>query len=159
MSKQNELTKMQVTFLVILRILIGWHFLFEGLTKLFNPGWTSMGYLMDSGGFMAGVFQWMATNDTILQAVDFMNAWGLTLVGAGLILGIFTRLAAIGGIILLLLYYLSHPPLIGVEYILPSDGSYWLVNKTLIELFMLAVLIVFRTGQYYGIDKLIFKKS
>lgn len=118
-----------------------------------------MGYLMDSGGFMAGVFQWMATNDTILQAVDFMNAWGLTLVGAGLILGIFTRLAAIGGIILLLLYYLSHPPLIGVEYILPSDGSYWLVNKTLIELFMLAVLIVFRTGQYYGIDKLIFKKS
>jgi len=59
-----------------------------------------------------------------------LNIAGLVLIGLGLILGSFTRLATIGGIILLAFYYLSHPPFIGLKYILPMEGSYLVVSKT-----------------------------
>ncbi len=47
----------QLFWLVALRVLIGWHFLYEGLVKVINPNWSSAGYLMDSQGFLAGFFQ------------------------------------------------------------------------------------------------------
>ena len=37
----------QLIGLVILRILIGWHFLYEGISKLVNPYWSSAAYLLD----------------------------------------------------------------------------------------------------------------
>ena len=38
----------QLTGLVLLRVLIGWHFLYEGVSKLINPYWSSAAYLLDS---------------------------------------------------------------------------------------------------------------
>ncbi len=35
-------------FLAIIRIIIGWYFLYEGLDKLTDPIWTSAGYLEQS---------------------------------------------------------------------------------------------------------------
>lgn len=43
-------SNIQLTFLVILRVLIGWYFLYEGLAKVFTPNWTAFGYLIDSKG-------------------------------------------------------------------------------------------------------------
>jgi len=122
-----------------------------------NPDWSSLGYLMDSQGPFAGFFQSMATNAELVAVVDWLNMWGLTLIGLGLMLGAFTRISAGFGVLLLVLYYLSHPPLASVNYIMPQEGSYLLVNKTLIEIFVLAVLMVFPTGQIVGIDRLISK--
>ncbi len=146
----------QLTILVGARIMIGWLCLYEGIAKLMNPNWTSFGYLMDSKGIFSGIFHSMAYNATVLEAVDFLNIWGLIAIGTGLILGLFTRPAAIAGIVLLTLYYFSHPPLINVEYALPSEGNYLWVNKTLIEIFLLAILLVFPTGHEIGLDRLIF---
>jgi len=145
--------------LVLLRLLIGWHFLYEGIVKLLNPNWSSLGYLMDSQGFLAGFFHSLASNPNVLQVVDFLNMYGLIAIGLGLILGCFTRIATIAGILLLALYYLSHIPFIGSSYALPSDGSYLWVDKTLIELVALAVLYVLPTGKYIGLDRFIFGKS
>jgi thiosulfate dehydrogenase [quinone] large subunit len=82
--------------------------------------------------------------------------WGLILVGLGLILGVFTRVSAIGGMVLLGFYYLSHPPFLNLEYVLPSEGSYLIVNKTLIEMISLWVLWLFPTGRIMGVDRIIF---
>jgi thiosulfate dehydrogenase (quinone) large subunit len=150
----NVYSRGQLTTLVILRMLIGWHLLYEGIVKLWNPNWSASGYLLDSKGLFSGLFFAMAGNPSVMKVVDFLNVWGLILVGLSLILGIFTRPAIIGGIVLLSLYYLSHPPLIGVKYALPSEGSYLLVNKNLIEIFALAVLLVFPTSRIIGIDRL-----
>jgi thiosulfate dehydrogenase [quinone] large subunit len=148
----------QSVFLVTLRISIGWHMLYEGLVKVKDPNWSSFGYLMDSKGIFTGFFKYMATHKGILETVDFLNIWGLVLIGAGLIAGFFTRLATLCGILLLSLYFLSHPPLAGVQYIVPQEGSYLLINKTLIEIFALFVLLVFPTGRIAGID-IFFKKK
>ena len=154
-----QYTNIQRNLLVALRWLIGWHFLYEGIVKLWNPNWSAGGYLNDSAGLFKGLFYWMANNPTILDIVNFLNVWGLILIGLAMILGIFTRWALIGGIILMAFYYLSHPALIGVEYALPSEGSYLFVNKNLIEMIALAVLLVFPTSHIIGLDKYIFKSA
>ena len=144
----------QLTALVILRILVGWHILYEGMVKLFSSNWSSAGYLMDSQWIFADFFRDMAANSTVLGIVDFINIWGLVFIGLGLILGAFSRVAAIAGAILLFMYYLSHPPFVGLKYSMPTEGSYLIVNKTLIEAFVLVVLAAFPTSQFIGIDRL-----
>jgi thiosulfate dehydrogenase [quinone] large subunit len=148
-------TKLQSSALVILRITIGWHFLYEGGVKILNPNWTAKSYLLDSGGFMKGFFELIAGNQTLLSISDTANAWGLTLIGLSLLLGIFTRYSSISGIVLLLLYYLSHPAFPGIEYLFPSDGSYFIINKTLVELFALLVVFAFPTSHIFGLQRLI----
>ena len=151
-------SKAQISWLVILRVAIGWHFLYEGLVKLVNPNWSSVGFLLDSGGIFGSFFHNLASNPNTVRIIDHLNIWGLILVGLSLILGLFSRPAILGGILLLGLYYLSHPPFTGIRYAAPNEGSYLLVNKNLIELFALAVLYVFPSSKYIGIDRLIFKR-
>ena len=148
-------SKLQTSALVILRIAIGWHFLYEGGVKILNPHWTAKSYLLDSGGFMKGFFEYIAGNQTLLSVSDYANAWGLALIGLSLVVGIFTRYSSIAGIVLLLLYYLSHPAFPGIEYLFPSDGSYFIINKTLVELFALLVLYSFPTSHIFGLNRLI----
>jgi thiosulfate dehydrogenase [quinone] large subunit len=149
----------QLIALVVLRVAIGWHFLYEGVIKIVNPGWSSSGYLLDSKGWFEGFFQDIAMNLQLLKVVDTLNVWGLTAIGLGLILGLFTRIAIVSGIILLLLYYASHPPLIGLSYALPNEGSYLIVNKTLIEIFALWVLFMFSGNERIGIDRILWNRN
>jgi len=154
-----EYSKSQLSVLVILRILMGWYCLYEGIAKLLNPDWSSAPYLLDSGGWFSGLFRSIPANPDLMMIVDQLNIWGLIAIGAGLIVGLMTRTATIAGIVLLSFYYLSHPPLIGVDYALPTEGNYLWVNKTLIEIFVFAILLVFPTGQRLGLDRLIRKKN
>jgi uncharacterized membrane protein YphA (DoxX/SURF4 family) len=47
-------------FLVCLRLVIGWHFLIEGLDKLHSPSWSSEVYLREAGGPLAPRFRELA---------------------------------------------------------------------------------------------------
>lgn len=146
-------TGLQTSMLVLLRISIGWHFLYEGLAKLTNPYWTSASYLAESKWWFSGIFHNLAASPSAVTFVDAVNEWGLTLVGLGLLLGLFTRWATIGGMAFLVLYYISAPPFGGYEYAMPTEGSYLLVNKVLIELLALGVLLAFPTGKAWGLDR------
>ena len=95
----------------------------------------------------------------MLAFTDSMNAWGLALIGLSLIVGLFTRYASLAGVALLLLYYLSHPAFPGIEYIFPSDGSYFIINKTLVELFAMLVLFAFPTSDIFGLQRLLKSKK
>lgn len=101
----------------------------------------------------------MAGNAAVLNVMDFINVWGLILIGAGLVVGLFTRVAAIAGIILLAFYYLSHPAIIGVSYAMPTEGTYLWVNKNLIELLTLWVVMLFPTWKIIGMDRFLFNKK
>lgn len=152
MHIKDKYTTTQLISLVVLRILIGWHLLYEGISKLLIPNWSAKGFLSESQWIMSDVADWIISNHTILQVVDFMNIWGLIAIGLGLILGLFARSAAIGGFLLLLLYYLNNAPIIGIEYSVPLEGNYLIVSKTLIEAVALFVLAVFPTSSIVGLD-------
>lgn len=148
-------TSMQKSVLVALRLLIGWHLLYEGFSKLLNPNWSSLGFLKESKWILSGFSHWIISHASVLNAVDFLNTWGLIAIGTGLILGLFTRAAAISGAILLFVYYLNNPPLIGLEYSIPAEGSYLIVSKTLIESVALVALAVFPSGSFAGLDLMV----
>ena len=152
MKSTKTFTTFQLTALVLLRILIGWHILYEGISKLLMPNWTSALFLRDSQWILSGFADWIVSNEGVLSAVDFLNTWGLIAIGAGLVLGLFTRLAAYAGMALLLMYYLNNIPLIGIEYSMPAEGNYLIVSKTLIEAAALLVLPIFPTGSAFGLD-------
>ena len=102
-------------------------------------------------------FVQIANNPTLLDVVNFVNEWGLTFVGLSLILGLFTRLGYLGAILFLLLFYLSHPPLLNVEYIMPTEGSYLWIDKNLIMLFAVLVLTLFHNSRIISFDRLLFR--
>ena len=142
-------------FLTALRILIGWHFLYEGIIKMMDPNWTSAAYLVNSHWIFSGLFHWIASNAGVLQVVDFLNIWGLILIGFGLFSGLFTRLSCISGIVLIGLYYVANPPFIESAGGANVEGHYLFVDKNLIELTALLILTFFRTGNFLGLDHFI----
>lgn len=149
----RALVGMQLWSLVALRWLVGWHLLYEGVAKILNPYWTSAGYLSSAEGPLSGLFVWMASHPGRLQAVDLANKLLLVVIGLALIVGFGTRLATIAAIALLALYYLAHPPMPGSESAIPQEGSYLIVNKTLVELAALVVLWAFPTSHLVGLQR------
>lgn len=141
--------------ITVLRVLVGWHFLYEGLTKLTAPSWTAAGYLKQARGPFADTFRWLASQPDMLANADLMTMWGLTIVGALLVVGLFTRLASIAGIGFILLFYFAAPPFIGYFYTIPTEGSYLIVNKNLVEIAALAVILTTRSGLFAGLDRVI----
>ena len=149
-SKSNRL----VGLLVLLRIIIGWHFCYEGLTKILSPGWTAEAFLIGSKGVFSGFFHYLASSPGLLQFTDTLNMWGLLIAGAALILGIFDRWASIGAAALLLLYYLANPPFGAGINNLHAEGSYFIVSKNLIELVTLIALAFYPTGKIFGAQRI-----
>jgi thiosulfate dehydrogenase [quinone] large subunit len=154
-SAETRLSGVQMAAIVALRVLIGWHFLYEGLAKLTAANWSAAGFLMQSRGPFAGIFRGMAASPETLANVNLLTMWGLVAIGLGLILGCFTRLASAAGILQILLIYVCNPPFVGYFYSIPMEGSYLIVNKNLVELAALVVVLVTGSGRVAGLDRII----
>ena len=130
--------------LFLLRIALGWLFFYAGYTKIANPEWSAAGYLRGAKAFQ-GMFQWFA-DPSILPVVNFLNEWGLTLIGISLLAGIAVRFSAYFGIVLMLLYYLA----LGFPY--PNAHSL-IVDEHIVYIAALLVLASQRAGMVWGLDR------
>jgi uncharacterized membrane protein YphA (DoxX/SURF4 family) len=135
-----------------LRVAVGWYFLYEGMIKLFDPGWTSFSYLSGTSGFLSGFYHALAANPVVLRIVDLLNVWGLVLIGLGLFTGLLVRYAAAAGVLLLSLYYFAYPPF-GASVFGASEGITYIVDRIFI-LGMVLLFFVFSRERGYGIDAL-----
>ena len=145
-SKTSERGKLAVT---LLRCAIGWHFLYEGVSKMAAGGWTAKGYLAGAVGPLSGLYHAMASSDAVLSVVNPLNMYGLTLIGMALFLGVAIRFAAASGIVLLALYYFAYPPFPGLPHA-GSEGALYLINKNAVEALALTVLL-FAGNRGYGL--------
>jgi thiosulfate dehydrogenase [quinone] large subunit len=150
--EDGKLSRWQMIAITVLRVAVGWHFLYEGIAKLSSPSWSAAGYLKQARGPFADLFKWLAAQPNLLANADLITMWGLSLVGVLLILGLFTRLACLGGIGFIVLFYLANPPFVGYFYSIPTEGSYLIVNKNLVELCALVVVLVTGSGRFAGLD-------
>ena len=153
--EETKFPRAPMIAITVLRVFVGWHFLYEGLTKLTAPSWSAAGYLKQARGPFADLFRGLANQPNLLANADLITMWGLTLVGAFLILGLFTRLASLAGIGLVLLFYLCNPPFVGYFYSIPTEGSYLIVNKNLVEVCALVVILVTGSGRFAGLDRIL----
>jgi thiosulfate dehydrogenase [quinone] large subunit len=116
------------TVLGVLRIAMGWFFFYAGITKVLDPRWSAAGYLNTAKTFPE-LFHWFAQAGH-LPVINFINEWGLTLLGISLILGIGVRLSSILGAGLMALYYfpvLDFPKIGEHAYLIDEHVIYALV--------------------------------
>lgn len=152
------MTRVQNAALVTLRLLVGWHIAYEGIAKLLDPHWTSAGYLGGAQWWFKDWFVNLAASGTAVTIIDAINAWGLTIIGVLLMLGLLQRAACVAAIVLLALYYLAAPPFVGLRYAMPAEGAYVVVNKVLIEIGALWVLFAF-PARVFGFDALFARRA
>jgi len=91
---------------------------------------------------------------TPLKIVDTMTIAGLTGLGILLIVGLFTRFAALSAAFMVFGFYMAMPPLPGVPDA-PGPEHSFIVNKNLIEVLALLALATLPTGYWFGLDTLV----
>jgi thiosulfate dehydrogenase [quinone] large subunit len=135
-------------WLAILRVVTGWWFFHAGLTKLLEDGLAfTYGpmYLQGMEGTALGPIPvWMGNNLAWLiePGVPLFE----TLIGLAIMAGVLTRLAAVGGVFFMSLFWVGN-----------AGFGHGLVNSDLMGLMLFATLIVVGAGRYYGLDAIIEK--
>ena len=130
--------------LFLLRVSMGWFIFYAGITKVLNPEWSAAGYLKGAKTFV-GFYEWLL-QPNILPSINFLNEWGLTLVGISLILGLFVRLGSIFGAALMVLYYF---PILNFPY--PNPYTF-LIDDHIIYALVMILLATLRAGRVWGLE-------
>ena len=91
---------------------------------------------------------------TQMHRINWRTMWGLTIIGLLLMLGLFTRVSALGGAALLTLFYLAMPPWPGAQE-LPSIEHNLFVNKIFVEMVALLAIAALPSGKWFGVDAII----
>lgn len=157
--RTNHLSGPQQFLLVVVRFAVGWHLFYQGFGKLQAAHWSSEGYLRAATGPLASLFHKLAGWSSMLAFADRATVWGLIVFGLLLMLGLLTRVASLGALALLALFYLAHPTL-PVHGFAPAspDGYELYVNRVVIEALALAVAFAFDTGKISGLDLLVHQR-
>jgi thiosulfate dehydrogenase [quinone] large subunit len=141
------MTKSQKISLFLLRIALGFLFLYAGFSKIIDPAWTAESYIKGAHT-LTSLYAWLALPQNIIW-VDFLNQWGLFLVGAALVIGLAVRSASVFGMLIMALYYI---PILKFPYI---GANGYIVDDHIIFILIFAVMIAFHAGSYWGLDGMI----
>lgn len=141
------LSRSQRYSLLLLRLSLGWVFFYAGISKVVASDWSAAGFLTGAKTF-APFFAWLASPG-ILPITNVLNAWGLTLIGAALILGVAVRFSASMGIVLMGLYYLPR-----LDFPYPNANAY-IVDEHVVYAVGLMVLALFHAGRIWGLGHIL----
>lgn len=130
--------------LLILRLATGWLMFYAGITKILEPEWSAAGYLGNAQTF-SGFYDWFLGPQT-LPITNFVNEWGLTLLGVSLTLGIGVRASSFLGAILMLLYYF---PVLDFPYISPHS---YIVDEHIIYALVFLFFAAVKAGRVGGLE-------
>ena len=133
----------------VLRILMGWTFLYAGAWQIWNN--------FDTAGFLNhvvtfhDVFAVFAT-PALLPFTDFMVKWGHLLIGLSLISGLMVRISGPFGVLLMITYYFAH-----MKFPYIQEPVNFLVDYHLVYATVIVYLIAHRAGHVWGLDGIIEK--
>jgi thiosulfate dehydrogenase [quinone] large subunit len=136
------MTNVQRWGLFLLRVSLGWMYLYAGVEKLANPGWSAAGYIGGAKN-LPGLYSFFMSPG-VLPAVNLLVEWGLTLLGVALILGIGVRIAAWCGALLMFLFWLALP-------FPQTSATAFIVDDHIIFISALITLAYFKAGRVYGL--------
>lgn len=130
--------------ILALRIALGGLFFYDGLSKILTKTWTAAPELLEAAT-LPHFFAWFADPSRI-NIVNFLNEWGLLIIGVALLIGFRVRLASIFGMILMVLYYL-------LNLVFPiASGTGFLIDRHIIYFFVFLLLFIADAGHFWGLD-------
>lgn len=130
--------------LFLVRVSLGVLFFYAGITKVLDPSWSAAGYIGSAKSFVW--FYQALLHPSMLPIVNFLNAWGLTLLGLSLLLGLFVRLSSWLGAALMLLYYF-----VILDFPYPNAHAF-LVDEHIVYAFVLILLGQMHAGRVLGLE-------
>ncbi|MFW6000518.1 MAG: DoxX family protein [Halorubrum sp.] len=131
-------------FIVLLRATIGGMILFAGLGKVTEWPFDAAGYLANVGSAspVSGLYAAMASNAALMEIVNVVVPVTQVLIGVALIAGAFVRLAALGGAMQMMLFYLGGW----------SGEALALFESTLVYAIVFLTVAAFGAGRVLGLD-------
>jgi thiosulfate dehydrogenase [quinone] large subunit len=146
--------------MVIIRLAMGWVFLFAGIDKFLNldggKPFTAAGFLQfGTAGSWPGVelaqgqainpthafWAGLATNQGLISVINVLVVFGEIAIGVALILGLFTRFASVMGTLMLLFFFFA-----------AWDFELGILNEQLMYAIVTASLGIMSAGKVFGID-------
>jgi thiosulfate dehydrogenase [quinone] large subunit len=147
MTEPNTESNLDRNVIFILRILMGWTFLYAGAWQLWDN--------FDTAGFLNHVvtfhsFFSIFAQPALLPITDFMVKWGHLLIGLSLISGFMVRISGPFGVLLMITYYFAHMKFPYIE-----EPVNFLVDYHLVYATVIVYLIAHRAGHVWGLDGLV----
>ncbi len=138
----------------VLRIIMGWIFLWAFIDKLFGLGFATLsekawltGSSPTAGFLQFGVHGPLASFYQSLAGsafIDWLFMFGLLFIGVSLTLGIFIRLGGFSAILLLFLMYTA----VGMS---PENNPF--IDDHIVYMFVILLFILMDSGRYFGLGK------
>jgi thiosulfate dehydrogenase (quinone) large subunit len=136
-------TEGKIVFLM--RLCLGWVFLYAASHQVFVAGWSVSGFLEHTKTFH-WLFAPMAGPSTA-PILSFFVEYGHLLIGLSLVFGLMVRLSSFFGILLMLLYWMAH-----MDFPYIGNHLNFIVDEHIVYALVLGLLIVKRAGHVYGLD-------
>ncbi|GAA0203922.1 DoxX family protein [Halobaculum roseum] len=147
-TAEGKLHTLSVWFILALRLMIGLAFFQSGVDKVLSGSFSAAGYLQNAppanGSPVAGLFVAMGDTPWFVDFVNIAVPWGEVLIGLGVIVGGFTRLAAFFGAFMMLLFYLGN-----------WDISHGYINGDFAYMLVFLSVAAFGAGRILGLDQYI----
>ncbi|GAA4330100.1 hypothetical protein GCM10023144_17490 [Pigmentiphaga soli] len=131
-------------FLLALRLLLAWTFLYAASHQVFDPAFSVVGFLSHTKTFH-GLFS--IFTGSAAPAISFLVAYGHLAIGLSLLTGLLVRLSAPCGAAILMLYWMAH-----MDFPYISDENNFIVDYHVVYAVVLIYLAVKGAGQFYGLD-------
>jgi len=147
-TAEGKLHTLSVWFILALRLMIGLAFFQSGLDKVLSGSFSAAGYLQNAppanGSPVADLFVAMGSTPWFVEFVNVAVPWGEMLIGLGVIVGGFTRLAAFFGAFMMLLFYLGN-----------WEISHGYINGDFAYMLVFLSVAAFGAGRILGVDQYI----
>ncbi len=135
---------MEKKYIVLLRVTLGWLFLYSGYSKIASGTFSAAGLLKGAKTFPE-LYAWFASSGNI-EWVNLLNEYGQLLIGIALILGVGVRVASYAGALMMLLYYFP-----SLDF--PKAGERnFIVDDHIIYIAIFLVLASVRAGRTLGLE-------
>ncbi len=133
-------------FIILIRIAVGWYFLYQGIIAILNSSWSILPYIKDAHTF-TGFYSYLA-HSTLLPYLSYSIKGLFIIIGALLILGIFVRIASLLGALLMLFFYF---PLLHFPYV---SGTFYIIDEHAVMILLLLYLGAIRAGEFFGLGSM-----
>ena len=132
-------------FVFVFRLLMGWVFLYAGLSQVLSHDFTTTQFLAHTKTFHA-LYEPL-TSPVIAPYLTFAVSWGHLLIGLSLVSGLLVRVSGPFGVALMLTYWTAHMDFPYIESHVNLLIDYHIVYAALITW-----LVVANAGHAFGLD-------